>query len=68
MSLSQSIERPPTPGSEANAVRVAVVDGHESLRLGLKAAFSHERYDVILVASTVDEVEMWLEIPRVPAD
>jgi len=37
------------------AVRVAVVDDHESVRLGLKAAFIGEGYDFLLAAATVDE-------------
>jgi two-component system uhpT operon response regulator UhpA len=37
-------------------VRVAVVDDHESVRLGLKAAFLDEGYDFVLAAATVDEL------------
>ncbi len=40
------------PGS----VRVAVVDDHESVRLGLKAAFLDEGYDFVLAAATVDDL------------
>jgi len=45
-------------GSEqgTRAVRVAVVDDHESVRLGLKAAFSDQGYDFVLAASNVDEL------------
>jgi len=39
----------------AGAVRVAVVDDHESVRLGLKAAFIGEGYEFLLAAATVDE-------------
>ncbi|NEM91316.1 response regulator transcription factor [Galbitalea soli] len=39
-----------------SGVRVAVVDDHESVRLGLKAAFLDEGYDFILAAATVDEL------------
>lgn len=37
-------------------VRVAVVDDHESVRLGLKAAFLDEGYDFVLAAPTVQEL------------
>ena len=37
-------------------VRVAVVDDHESVRLGLKAAFLDEGYDFVLAAANVDEL------------
>ncbi|WP_181408329.1 response regulator transcription factor [Schumannella sp. 10F1B-5-1] len=37
-------------------VRVAVVDDHESVRLGLKAAFTDQGYDFVLAASNVDEL------------
>ena len=69
MSVSQVIDRGPTSQSEApglassapsvpdtSGVRVAVVDDHESVRLGLRAAFGDEGYDVVEVASTVDEL------------
>ena len=36
-------------------VRVAIVDDHESVRLGLKAACQEAGYDVVLTAATVDE-------------
>jgi two-component system, NarL family, uhpT operon response regulator UhpA len=39
-----------------NGVRVAVVDDHESVRLGLKAAFLDDGYDFVLAAATVDEL------------
>ncbi|HMH58946.1 MAG TPA: response regulator transcription factor [Galbitalea sp.] len=37
-------------------VRAAVVDDHESVRLGLKAAFLDDGYDFVLAAATVDEL------------
>ena len=40
----------------APQVRVAVVDDHESVRLGLKAAFLAEGYDFVLAAPTVSEL------------
>jgi two-component system uhpT operon response regulator UhpA len=42
--------------ARAGAVRVAVVDDHESVRLGLKAAFLDEGYDFVLAAATVNEL------------
>jgi DNA-binding NarL/FixJ family response regulator len=44
-------------GGEPHAlpVRVAVVDDHESVRLGLKAAFLDAGYDFVIAAATVDE-------------
>ena len=42
----------PTP---ASLVRVAVVDDHESVRLGLKAAFIDQGYEFVTAAATVDE-------------
>ena len=71
MSVSQVIDRGPTSRAETPAgsvatdapstpdtsgVRVAVVDDHESVRLGLRAAFGDEGYDVVQVASTVEEL------------
>jgi two-component system uhpT operon response regulator UhpA len=38
------------------AVRVAVVDDHESVRLGLKAAFLDEGFDFVFAAATVKEL------------
>lgn len=38
-----------------SSVRVAVVDDHESVRLGLKAAFLDAGYNFVLAAATVDE-------------
>lgn len=46
------VERP----SETRTVRVAVVDDHESVRLGLKAAFTDEGFDVVEVAATVPDL------------
>jgi DNA-binding NarL/FixJ family response regulator len=41
---------------QPNNVRVAVVDDHESVRLGLKAAFIDDGYDFVLASPTVDEL------------
>ncbi len=51
MAVSQ-VERP----SDATTLSVAVVDDHESVRLGLKAAFSDEGFDVVEVAPTVSDL------------
>ncbi len=50
----QTIERPPAGDAEVAPVRVAIVDDHESVLLGLRAAFVNEGYDVVEVASNVD--------------
>jgi DNA-binding NarL/FixJ family response regulator len=42
-------------GALRSSVRVAVVDDHESVRLGLKAAFIDAGYDFVLAAQTVDD-------------
>ncbi len=56
MSQVETIDRA-SAGSESSApVRVAVVDDHESVRLGLKAAFIDEGHDFVLAASNVDEL------------
>ena len=53
----QTVDRSETTDVPTVApVRVAVVDDHESVRLGLKAAFLDEGYDFVLAASTVDEL------------
>jgi two-component system uhpT operon response regulator UhpA len=56
MSVAQTIQQPPMSGPSAKPVRVAVVDDHESVRLGLRAAFADEGYDVVVVASNVAEL------------
>jgi len=56
MSVSPIIDKNPTPESPASEVRVAVVDDHESVRLGLRAAFAEEGYDVVEVAPTVADL------------
>lgn len=42
--------------SAQRKITVAVVDDHESVRLGLKAAFIDDGYDFILAAATVKEL------------
>jgi DNA-binding NarL/FixJ family response regulator len=56
MSVAQTIQHPPAAEAPVKAVRVAIVDDHESVRLGLKAAFADDGYDVVVVASTVPEL------------
>jgi DNA-binding NarL/FixJ family response regulator len=56
MSVAQTVQQSPASGAGAIPVRVAVVDDHESVRLGLRAAFADEGYDVVLVASNVEEL------------
>jgi DNA-binding NarL/FixJ family response regulator len=56
MSVAETVQQPPASGAATVPVRVAVVDDHESVRLGLRAAFADEGYDVVLVASNVDEL------------
>jgi hypothetical protein len=47
---------PTATGNAAQRVRVAVVDDHESVRLGLKAAFLDAGYDFVIEAATVHEL------------
>lgn len=56
MSVAQTVQQPPASEAAKTPVRVAVVDDHESVRLGLRAAFADEGYDVVLVASNVEEL------------
>src|SRR5690554_52114 len=42
-------------GRSARQVRVSVVDDHESVRLGLKAACDEAGFDFILAAASVDD-------------
>jgi len=54
--------QPQPSGTEASSddaqrpVTVAVVDDHESVRLGLKAAFIADGYDFVMAAATVKEL------------
>jgi DNA-binding NarL/FixJ family response regulator len=56
MDVPETIEGPPGAGTEAASIRVAVVDDHESVRLGLKAAFLEDGYDFVIAAAGVDEL------------
>ncbi|MAT18225.1 MAG: LuxR family transcriptional regulator [Leifsonia sp.] len=55
MDVSKTIERE-DGGVSTAPVRVAVVDDHEAVRLGLKAAFLDEGHDFVLAAATVAEL------------
>lgn len=56
MSVTHMVDQGQASGSESLGARVAIVDDHESVRLGLKAAFADEGYDVVAVAPTVDDL------------
>jgi len=59
--MAQTIENESITAKPTSSVRVAVVDDHESVRLGLKAAFREEGYDFVLAAANVDELVAGLE-------
>ena len=61
MSVTHMVDGGQASGSHTAAARVAIVDDHESVRLGLKAAFVDEGYDVVTVAPTVDDLITSLE-------
>jgi DNA-binding NarL/FixJ family response regulator len=54
--MAQAALHEPGAQLQPGSVRVAVVDDHESVRLGLKAAFLDEGYDFVLAAATVDDL------------
>lgn len=56
MTVAQTIQDQPGTSVPGAGVRVAVVDDHESVRLGLRAAFADDGYDVVIVASNVPEL------------
>jgi two-component system uhpT operon response regulator UhpA len=56
MSVTQMVEQDQASGSQTTGARVAIVDDHESVRLGLRAAFADEGHDVIAVGATVDDL------------
>jgi DNA-binding NarL/FixJ family response regulator len=56
MSVTHMVDKDQASGSETASARVAIVDDHESVRLGLKAAFADEGFDVVTVAPTVDDL------------
>jgi two-component system, NarL family, uhpT operon response regulator UhpA len=61
MSVAQTIDAAPGTGAETSGARVAIVDDHESVRLGLRAAFGDEGFDVVAVGANVDELLQNLE-------
>ena len=54
--MAQIVEAEAAAGRAVNPVRVAVVDDHESVRLGLKAAFLDEGHDFMLAAPNVADL------------
>jgi two-component system uhpT operon response regulator UhpA len=56
MNVVETIEGQPSSDAGTRHVRVAVVDDHESVRLGLKAAFLEDGYDFVIAAAGVDEL------------
>jgi len=51
----------PAQGAPVSTVRVAVVDDHESVRLGLKAAFLDEGYQFLIAAANVNDLVSGLD-------
>lgn len=51
--MQPTAENDNVPGESCSDVRVAVVDDHESVRLGLKAAFVEAGFDFVLEAASV---------------
>jgi two-component system uhpT operon response regulator UhpA len=51
----------PVTGAPVSTVRVAVVDDHESVRLGLKAAFLDEGYQFLIAAANVNDLVSGLD-------
>jgi two-component system uhpT operon response regulator UhpA len=56
MSVTYMVDQDQASGSVPTGARVAIVDDHESVRLGLKAAFADEGFDVVAVAPTVGDL------------
>ena len=50
-----------TSGAAARPVRVAIVDDHESVRLGIQAACQNEGFEVVLTAASVPEYVQHLD-------
>lgn len=55
--MVQTTAREPRADHQATRVRVAVVDDHESVRLGLRSACIDAGYDFVLAAASVQEFE-----------
>ncbi len=56
MSMTQAAASEMDATTSVSTIRVAVVDDHESVRLGLKAAFIDAGYDFVIAAATVQEL------------
>jgi len=54
--MAQPTTQVPVAGVPATTVRVSVVDDHESVRLGLKAACTDAGFEFIVAAASVDEL------------
>jgi DNA-binding NarL/FixJ family response regulator len=54
--MAQPTTQIPVAGVPATTVRVSVVDDHESVRLGLKAACTDAGFEFIVAAASVDEL------------
>ena len=52
--MAQTTPAPDAQASDRRQVRVSIVDDHESVRLGLKAACQEAGFDVIVTAPSVD--------------
>jgi two-component system uhpT operon response regulator UhpA len=59
--MMQSAATVPATGAPVSTVRVAVVDDHESVRLGLKAAFLDEGYQFLIAAANVNDLVSGLD-------
>jgi DNA-binding NarL/FixJ family response regulator len=55
-SMTQAAASEMDATTSVSTIRVAVVDDHESVRLGLKAAFIDAGYDFVIAAATVQEL------------
>ncbi len=53
--VTQTSEGAADAEAASRPVRVGIVDDHESVRLGLKAAFADEGYEVVATGATVQE-------------
>ena len=54
--MNQPMPSTPSASGREERVRVAVVDDHESVRIGLRTAFLDDGYEFLLATATVDEL------------
>lgn len=54
--MNQPMPSTPSASGREGRVRVAVVDDHESVRIGLRTAFLDDGYEFLLATATVDEL------------